>query len=321
MAGIFISYRRSDTEGSAGRLFERCKAHFGAGSVFFDVTDIAPGQDFLEVIAQKIGACNVLLALIGDRWLDAAKRSGERRIDDPEDVVRREIITALRAKIPVIPVLMQSASMPRSEQLPDELAVLSHLNAIELRHTTWDADFARLVEVVGRHVRPTKSPRWTKRRRRWLIGASVAVVLVLALMGRLVWATQIEMPSVVGIPVTAAMTILTANQLKVHVAETNELAHGLVAWVAQQQPVAGTRVFPGSTVELVAPKAPMLPSPPTTPSSANDQKYSQDLLGNWRFVRFNVNQLLIDQIVTFMADGHFSCKGMAVRGSIAAHTR
>ena len=83
MAGIFISYRRSDIEGYAGRLFEGLGARFGQDMVFFDVAGIEPGQDFHKVIGEKVRSCNVLLALIGNSWASASDGDGQRRLDDP----------------------------------------------------------------------------------------------------------------------------------------------------------------------------------------------------------------------------------------------
>ena len=98
---IFISYRRSDTPHVAGRLFDRLVARFGAGNVFIDVDTIEPGLDFTDAIADAVGACDVLLALIGSNWLDAADDRGHRRLDDPDDLVVVEVATALQRQIRV----------------------------------------------------------------------------------------------------------------------------------------------------------------------------------------------------------------------------
>jgi TIR domain-containing protein len=161
MTGIFISYRRSDTEGYAGRLFEGLRARFGLDMVFFDVAGIEPGQDFDKVIGEKVRSCNILLALIGNSWASASDANRHRRLDDPHDFVRLEIAAALRDNVPVIPVLLQGAAMPQPEQLPEDLVALARLNAVELRHTNWDSDFARLVETLGKYVRP-RIPRKQK---------------------------------------------------------------------------------------------------------------------------------------------------------------
>ena len=95
MRGIFISYRRDDAEGQAGRLFEDLANTFGAERVFMDVTGIEPGRDFRRVIERQIASCSVLLAIIGKDWLTASDDKGARRLDDPLDFVRLETSSAL----------------------------------------------------------------------------------------------------------------------------------------------------------------------------------------------------------------------------------
>ena len=167
MAGIFISYRRSDTEGYAGRLFEGLRARFGLGAVFLDVAGIEPGQDFHKLIGRKVSSCNVLLALVGGSWASASDGNGQRRLDDPQDFVRVETAAALKDSVPVIPVLLQGAAMPHPEQLPEDLVALARMHAVEVRHSHWDSDFARLVETLGKYVKP-RSPEKPRKRRRWI---------------------------------------------------------------------------------------------------------------------------------------------------------
>ena len=112
MARIFISYRRDDSAAHAGRLCDRLEYHFGPGQVFMDVDAIKPGMNFIETVQQAIGECDGLVAVIGSDWLQVSDGTGARRLDDPTDLVRLEIVTALQRGIPVIPVLVQSAQMP-----------------------------------------------------------------------------------------------------------------------------------------------------------------------------------------------------------------
>ena len=81
MRAIFISYRRDDSEGYAGRLFQDLCERFGRDSVFMDVAGIEPGRDFRRVIEQQVASCGVLLAVIGKGWLDARDQHGVRRLD------------------------------------------------------------------------------------------------------------------------------------------------------------------------------------------------------------------------------------------------
>ncbi|HEU4834347.1 MAG TPA: toll/interleukin-1 receptor domain-containing protein [Pyrinomonadaceae bacterium] len=152
MRAIFISYRREDAEGHAGRLFDDLVAHFGSDSVFMDVAGLEPGRDFRRAIDQQIASCGVLLALIGKDWLDAKNESDKRRLDDPMDFVRLETASALKRDIPVIPVLVRGADMPRPEDLPDDLKELAYRNAVELTHARWDSDLQVLVRALTPYV-------------------------------------------------------------------------------------------------------------------------------------------------------------------------
>jgi len=144
---IFLSYRRDDAEGEAGRLFDFLTAEFGADKVFMDVTGIEPGRDFRKVIDQNVTSCDVLLAMIGKGWLDAKDDAGRPRLDDPMDFVRLETASALKRDIPVIPVLVHGGRMPRPEQLPEDLKDLAYRNAVELTHPRWDSDVQLLIKV------------------------------------------------------------------------------------------------------------------------------------------------------------------------------
>jgi hypothetical protein len=109
VARIFISYRREDSSGWAGRLYDRLSQRFGGDNVFMDIDTIDPGLDFVEVIQQAVGSCDVLVALIGRHWLTSTDEQGQRRLENPEDFVRLEITAALERNIRVIPALLQGA--------------------------------------------------------------------------------------------------------------------------------------------------------------------------------------------------------------------
>ena len=152
MRAIFISYRRDDTEGQAGRLFQDLSATFGSDTVFMDVSGIEPGIDFRRAIEKQTESCGVLLALIGRNWLTITNPDGKRRLDDSNDVVRFETASALRRDIPVIPVLVQGARMPRPEDLPDDLKDLAFRNSVEITHARWDSDMQLLIKALQPHV-------------------------------------------------------------------------------------------------------------------------------------------------------------------------
>ena len=152
MRAIFISYRRDDTEGHAGRLFHDLCERFGNDAVFLDVAGIEPGRDFRVAIDQQVASCGVLLAVIGTHWLTATDSEGKRRLDDPFDFVRLETAAALRREIPVIPVLVHEAQMPHPEQLPADLKELAFRNSVSLSHTRWDSDVELLARALGNFV-------------------------------------------------------------------------------------------------------------------------------------------------------------------------
>jgi hypothetical protein len=175
MARIFISYRRTDSAAYAGRLFDRLRQHFGDAEVFMDLEGIEPGAEFGKVIVEKARAAEVLIALIGRNWLTLANVGSTRRLDDPNDLVVREIETALEAKRLVIPVLAGNTPMPARTELPERIAALAERNAIELSDQRFHADVDRLIQVIERGA-PTAGKR---RKLRWML-ASVAGVAVMA---------------------------------------------------------------------------------------------------------------------------------------------
>ena len=149
MGAVFVSYRRGDTEGQARALFNEIADLIGRDSVFMDVDSIALGRDFRQILQERLGSCDLMLALIGPDWLDIKDASGKRRLENPADFVRQEIAAALRRNIPVTPVLVQGAQMPAPEQLPDDLKDLAYRNAFELSHTRWESDVAEMIKRLG----------------------------------------------------------------------------------------------------------------------------------------------------------------------------
>jgi formylglycine-generating enzyme required for sulfatase activity len=149
MIHVFVSYRREDSIHQAGRLYDRLVTRFGSSQVFKDVDSIPLGSDFREVLTERVADCDVFLAVIGDRWLSIAGKSGERRLDDPGDFVRIEIEAALSRKIPVIPVLVANSSVPQAEELPESLRGLSFRNGLPVRP---DPDFHKDMDRLIRGI-------------------------------------------------------------------------------------------------------------------------------------------------------------------------
>lgn len=146
---IFISYQRDDTANLAGRLFDRLADHFDRDRIFAGIDSIEPGADFAEVIASAMTSGDVLVVLIGGSWLTARDEFGRRRLDDSDNLVRLEIEAALTLNVPVIPVLVDLARMPRAEELPASLAKLASLQAIELRPSFFESDTAVLLRALN----------------------------------------------------------------------------------------------------------------------------------------------------------------------------
>jgi hypothetical protein len=155
LRAIFISYRRNDAEGEAGRLFDDLVARFSDQSVFMDVHAILPGHDFRKAIDESVESCSVLLAIMGLDWFESRDKSGHRRLDDENDFVRLEIASALRRGIPVIPVLVRGAKMPPADQLPADLKDLAYRNAVELTHARWKSDVQLLTQALHPYIGPS----------------------------------------------------------------------------------------------------------------------------------------------------------------------
>ena len=170
---IFISYRRDDAAGYAGRLEEALETRIGCGSVFRDVQDIPPGEDFVAAIRARLASAQAVLVLIGPRWA-GGQTPGQRRIDDEGDLVRLEVIAALDSGVRVVPVLLPGAEMPAEAALPLPLKPLARRNALSLNDAHWDADIGRLADAMGLR----------RQRRVWpwaLGGAAVAASVISAL--------------------------------------------------------------------------------------------------------------------------------------------
>lgn len=212
MSGLFISYRRVDSQGFAGRLEDDLAECFGDALVFRD-REIPPGADFAEHIEAELARADATLVVIGRHWLNARDAAGQRRLDLPDDWVRREIELALGSGKPVIPVLVGGVAMPSPAELPPSLRPLPRLQAYVLSDQRWREEMATLCEVLAERVpglqparqlkkpgavrverraepapsRPSPLLRWLGRTLRQAVGlsimAGVAYVMVRALGG------------------------------------------------------------------------------------------------------------------------------------------
>lgn len=159
MARIFVSYRREDSAGHAGRVYDHLCAFFGPGRVFMDVEAIDPGIDFAQMLENRITRAEVVVVVIGRQWLSVRAPNGKLRLDDLTDYVRQEVSAALARDIDVIPVLVGGATMPRADQLPPELADLAGRQAYELRDGAFEAGMAKLLSAVERAAARTRERR------------------------------------------------------------------------------------------------------------------------------------------------------------------
>jgi hypothetical protein len=152
MSGIAISYRRSDSSAIAGRIFDRLVLRYGRPAVFMDIEDIPFATDFRIHIHSVLAQADVLLVVIGQRWIGpSAAAGGGARIRDKADPVRAEIETALERKLPIFPVLIDGATMPDEADLPESIAPLAFLNAPEVKTgADFNAHMDRLIKALDR---------------------------------------------------------------------------------------------------------------------------------------------------------------------------
>lgn len=145
---IFISYRRDEAAGHAGRIYDAMVSRFGEDNVFMDV-ELAPGVDFVDYITDVVSSCTVLIAVMGRSWAEAPGPDGRPRLQDEGDFVRLEVGTAVQnPDVTVIPALVDKARMPKAEQLPDEMRALTRRNALELSDGRWRYDVGRLNDTL-----------------------------------------------------------------------------------------------------------------------------------------------------------------------------
>lgn len=176
---VFISYRRSDSAGHAGRLYDYLKTYFGEDRIFFDFDTIKPGVDFEQKIRAELENSEAVLVLIGNQWLSASDADGKRRLDDPRDYVRLEVETALNRNVMVIPILLEGINMPAGRELPESLSELSQRNAISLSNNHWKSDLGVLTAILQNTLGVIGSVR-EQRIRRYR-----QVVFVLSVLGAL----------------------------------------------------------------------------------------------------------------------------------------
>src|SRR5262245_4749574 len=144
-AKVFISYRRDDSAGYAGRVRDRLERALGRNLLCMDVDGIPLGTNLSKVLHEEVARCDVPLAMVGPNWPDARDEHGNGRLHDANDFVRVEIAAALQRNIPLIPVLLEGARIPKATELPEDLKELALRNGMEIRHASFQDDMNRLI--------------------------------------------------------------------------------------------------------------------------------------------------------------------------------
>jgi hypothetical protein len=179
VASIFLSYRRSDSSGWAGRLKDSLERLLPSAPTFQDVDNIPPGMNFEDVIKKELEGCELFIAVIGPQWLEVRDATGQRRLDSEEDHTRLEIEAGLKRDIRVIPVLVGGARMPTARELPESLRSLAKRQNFELPDRGWDIACQSLARAIGEAIQPFHPPSTpvVNSRRSVLVPLAVAAIL------------------------------------------------------------------------------------------------------------------------------------------------
>ncbi|GJL66330.1 MAG: hypothetical protein NPIRA05_13010 [Nitrospirales bacterium] len=177
MQQIFISYRREETSGDAGRLYDRLCKCFGEQQIFFDRDKLKGGEEFPTKIISAITSSKALIVLIGQSWATVTDENGGRKLDNPQDWVRLEVETALEHKIEILPVLVQRASMPTEKFLPRSLSGLARRQACELSDSRFNYDVDQLIKLLREIISPKPNRVISKR---VLVFTSIILIVLVA---------------------------------------------------------------------------------------------------------------------------------------------
>jgi len=287
---IFISYRRDDAAGEAGRLADHLNQRFGKGQVFLDIDTIDPGTDFVRVLQLSLRETAVVLVVIGTRWTSVRDSSGLRRLDNAKDFVRLEVEESLGRNIPVIPVLVQGAAMPRSEELPPSMAALSTRQAVTLDNAGFHDDANRLCDHLEKMLGLEKPTPLSALRRWW----PAAVVGVLAMALTVYFATRSPNQKVEGTSTGGSIPTNTVEATRVGTTKPEDAgaAEGLVATAEAQR---RRNQFDEALTTLARARE-------LAPSSATVRKAQEDLAMEWiRNVRVNEKTSFGDAIKPALA--------------------
>jgi len=254
MPAVFISYRREDSAGYAGRLHEELEERLGAQQVFRDVDTLRAGQDFEEAIRQRLSRSAACVVMIGPGWIKSQTATGQRRLDQPGDYVVMEIAAALaRPDVLVIPVLVGGAAMPGAGELPDAITGLARRHAFTARDETWEADMDRLAATIAQDEptgrMPVPTPTTASRARYAVVSLVTAGAIVLALGWLFRSASPATSSSGTPVETTArdAGTTIEGPAYAIDIPTSGaEIAHGDLVYT----PVAGSVQARGATTRV-----------------------------------------------------------------------
>ncbi|HVF14330.1 MAG TPA: toll/interleukin-1 receptor domain-containing protein [Acidimicrobiales bacterium] len=300
MGGIFLSYRRDDSSGHTGRLTDDLREALPDRVVFRDIDTIAPGADFVQAIDSAVGQADVVLAVIGRRWLRADGASGGQSLADSDDYVRLEISSAFEQGKLVIPVLVDGAQIPAAADLPDSLKPLVRNNAIEISDQRWKYDLDRLVVELERVMGvPTKAPPIRAPRapvappRRVLVGSGCLLLLVAGIA-----AVAIARPGLSGAGSAASAVTTTSTSAPPPTSTTSSVPER----APSPEPASPPRPAPQAPApQAPAPQtpAPRSPAPaptpaPTTPPPATRHSFPDSPDGRFRAIFNGINYQVVN---------------------------
>jgi pterin-4a-carbinolamine dehydratase len=146
---IFISYRRSDSQHAALAVADALGWAFPEGEVFFDRVSIEGASDWSRSIQDAAHQARLMVVVIGEGWLKASDTHGRRRIDQPKDWVRQELLSAIRRQIRILPVTLDKAEVPSPEALDPEIEVLHYQQPLPVRVSSWESDLHAVIERIA----------------------------------------------------------------------------------------------------------------------------------------------------------------------------
>jgi TIR domain len=259
---IFVNYRREDSMGIAGRLHDRLAKAFGRKNLFMDVDSIPPGIDFVRHLNNQVASCDIFLAVIGPDWLEVKNEEGDRRLHAADDFVSLEISAALARDIPVIPILVDGARMPKASDLPEPLKPLVRRSAIGLRHEYFGRDADALIEKIYAVRSPSRSFSWK---------APVGIVAAL-LLGGSMWYFRLSVPQ--WLPQAAQPVKQVEKEKPVTNQETRPLKQD-----EKEKPAPNQETQPAKQIEKETPNTNQSVQPPEYAEKPTSQDLADGLFG------------------------------------------